>query len=125
MLDDDEDQFYCWLRMYGTDGRPAVRLLKASAYKDCDDGTGVSFSDWNNVGPVVLPKRRELVSGLTESVSLVITNESAQWLEDVDDSWFHVDEGKSGPENPVGKNAESDDDESRLDDTAAGKEGQS
>lgn len=88
LLDDDEDHFYFWVRMFGYDGRPSARLLKASAHKDCDDTGGVSFFDWRPLGPVVLPHRREFLSGLTETPNLVVVNESSKWLEKVDESWF-------------------------------------
>ena len=91
ILDEDQDHFYCWIRMYGDDGRHAPRLLKSSANKDCEDTGGVTFEDWQSVGPVVLPQRREFVSGLSETAKLVITNETSRWLEKIDESWFHVD----------------------------------
>ena len=91
MLDSDLDRFFCWLRMYGEDGRPAARLIKASANKDCDDPGGVTFSQWQEVGPVIYAGRRELVSGLNESTFQVLTSESSQWLDVVDDSWFKIE----------------------------------
>ena len=115
MLDEDQDHFYCWLRMYGPDGRHAPRLLKASANKDCEDTGGVTFADWKNVGPVVLPKHRELVSGLTETANLVVVTESSQWLEKVDDSWFDVDHKNDDAEEQVGEKSDSDDSEKQSD----------
>lgn len=112
MLDEDQDQFFCWLRMYGPDGRPSARLLKASANKDCEDPGGVTFLDWQTVGPVVLPKRREFVSGLTESPQLVVANESSEWLESIDESWFDVDVEQGDAEPKSGESSDTADSES-------------
>ena len=90
--DNDADDFFFWLRMFGDDGRPATRLVKASAHKDCESTGGVTFHDWESVGPVLIPKRREFISGLREVTSWKLVNESAQWLSDVDESWFAATE---------------------------------
>jgi serine protease Do len=78
MLDADQDPFFGWLQMYGEDGRPAVRLAKASADKNCDEG-GVTFHDWQPVGPIHMPQRCQFVIGLAEDQMLEIKNISAEW----------------------------------------------
>lgn len=89
-LDDEDDHFFAWIRMYGADGYPSGRLLKASAHKDCDDKGGVTFADWKKVGPVLMPHTRQFVSGLAEKQLVKIVNERAEWLEEFDEQTFLV-----------------------------------
>jgi len=91
LLDEDADHFFAWLSMYGENGRPSARLLKASAHMDCDDTGGVTFHDWKKVGPVLLPLRRQFVNGLEERQLMEIVNESNEWLDSVDDAMFKVE----------------------------------
>ena len=91
LLDDDQDHFFIWLSMYGDNGRPAVELMKASAHKDCKENGGVTFSDWEQIGPVRIPMKRFFVSGLTEKEKLTISNRDAKWIDEVDESWFDFD----------------------------------
>ncbi len=109
MLDEDQDHFYCWLRMYGADGRHSPRLLKSSANKDCEGSGGIAFADWHQVGPVSVAWHREWVSGLSESTSLVINTQSAEWLDRMDESWFQVKAEKISPDAKAARNSESDD----------------
>jgi hypothetical protein len=88
MLDEDQDEFFFWIRMYGDDDLPAERLLKASAHKNCDETGGVVFQKWQRVGPVMLPLQREFVTSLHETSILSMVNESAQWLESADAARF-------------------------------------
>ncbi len=91
LVDEEEDGFFVWVSMYGDDGRPSSRLLKAAAEKDCDDKGGVTFDDWKAVGPLKVPLVREFVSGLDERQILAIVNQDAKWVQDLDEDLFVVD----------------------------------
>ena len=77
--------------MYGDNGRPSSRLLKAAAEKDCDDKGGVTFDDWESVGPLKIPLVREFVSGLDEKQIMAVVNQDAQWIEEIDEDLFVVE----------------------------------
>lgn len=87
IADDDFDSFYYWLPFEGEDPSAVHGPLKVSASQDCTAG-GVTFHDWQAVGPMMLPFRREFVTGLEESVSMSITTAVAEWSETVDAEWF-------------------------------------
>ena len=97
-LDEDDDHFFAWIRMYGEDGYPAGRLLKASAHKDCGEKGGVTFDGWNKVGPVLLPLNRQFVNGLAERQVVGIVNENAEWTEGLDEQAFEVPGIEAEPE---------------------------
>ena len=105
-IDRDEDEFFFWIRMYGGDDRPAERLLKTSAYKNCDQAGGVAFHQWQRVGPVMLPLRREFVSGLDETSTLSIVNDSAEWIDTVDEAWFEIEIETSNSDSSDAANTE-------------------
>ncbi|MFK7766556.1 MAG: S1C family serine protease [Mariniblastus sp.] len=91
LFDDELDPFFVWVRMYGDDGHPAARLMKAGADKDCADG-GVVVDDWTQVGPISVPLARHFVSGLLEQPGLKVVNQNHEWLTDVDEEWFHAED---------------------------------
>lgn len=91
VIDNEDDGFFFWISMYGDNGRPSSRLLKASADKDCNDKGGVAFYDWKPAGPITIPHRREFVSGLNESQIMTVVNQEAKWVEKVDEALFTVD----------------------------------
>jgi S1-C subfamily serine protease len=106
MTDEDQDEFFFWIRMYGDDDLPAERLLKVSAHKNCDESGGVVFQQWQRVGPLMLPVQREYVTSLDETSTLSIVNESAEWLESADATWFELksetgDSESSTPDSPA------------------------
>lgn len=89
VTDVEDDPFFVWLRMYDNEtGLPAARLLKASPEKDCNEKGGVTFTQWKEAEGTFIPRRREFVRGLEESVFLRLINESCQWLEDTDRNLF-------------------------------------
>lgn len=108
VLDEDQDEFYFWLSMYGENGRPAQRLLKVSPNKNCEETGGVRFQGWNSVGPLKLPLEREFVAGLTEASSLTVINKSASWDDNVDATRFkgRVTEGRPDPKPGGSPNSE-------------------
>ncbi len=81
---------YCWFSMCDVSGKPEVSLVKSSLGRDCQIGGGATFSCWTQVGPVLLPLKRERISGLKESVMLQVVDSDFEWLEDVDDEFFFV-----------------------------------
>ena len=91
LVDDETDNFFVWISMYGDNGRPSSRLLKAAAEKDCDDKGGVTFDDWESVGPLKIPLVREFVSGLDEKQIMAVVNQDAQWIEEIDEDLFVVE----------------------------------
>ena len=91
LLDDEFDPFFVWVRMYGDDGHPEARLVKASANKDCKDG-GVLVDDWQLVGEINIPLGRQFVSGLIEEPGLQVVNQKHEWLTEVDEEWFHAED---------------------------------
>ena len=105
LLDDDQDHFFFWLRMYGDDGRPSSQLLKVSADKDCEENGGVTFSNWKQVGPVWIPMTRNFVFGLGEENKLTISNRSAEWADKVDESWFEFERPVKVEPEPVDPDA--------------------
>ena len=106
LVDEEEDGFFVWISMYGDNGRPASRLLKAAAEKDCDEKGGVTFDDWKSVGPLKIPLRREFVSGLEEKQIMVVVNQDAQWVEKIDEELFVVDVDEESLEANDGSDAE-------------------
>ena len=117
LVDDDDDGFFVWISMYGDDGRPSSRLLKAAADKDCDDKGGVTFHDWKGVGPLKIPHRREFVSGLDEKQIMAVVNQDARWVEEIDEDLFVVDfkEEESETSDSDSKAEEAEDDEAEDD----------
>ncbi len=91
IVDDQDDRFFAWISMYGENGRPSSRLLKAAADKDCGDKGGVTFEDWKPVGPVTIPHHREFVSGLEEKQIMAVINQDAKWVAKLDETLFEVD----------------------------------
>lgn len=91
-IDADDDKFFAWLSMYGDDGLPQQRLLKVSAEKDCDDGGGVTFADWQQSERLLVPRRRSFVKGLIETPVLEIENQQTEWLSEVDVEMFGASE---------------------------------
>ncbi len=91
LLDEDEDWFYCWLSMYNADGRPQVRLLRASADKDCGTkSNGVVLNEWKEVSGIWLPFQKSLVTGLDEQIQWTAQTESASLLESADEDLFNL-----------------------------------
>ena len=123
-MDEDADGFFVWIGMYGENGRPSSRLLKAAADKDCDDKGGVTFEDWKSVGPLKIPLRREFVSGLEEKHIMAVVNQDAQWVEEIDEDLFVVEVDDEESETDDDSNSQSEDaDEDQSVDSEAEDDG--
>lgn len=93
LLDDEEDWFYFWMSMYNTDGKPGVRLVRASADIDCDPGEGaVSFLDWREQAGWTVPHAKSFVFGLSEQPMLTMKTIKVQEIEELDESIFEITE---------------------------------
>lgn len=88
LLDDDDDEFFFWLQEHGEQGLPGIQLSKVAPTKDLEDAGGVIFDFWKRVGPFMFPANRTFVEGLAERPSLHIQNQSAKWMDSVDESLF-------------------------------------
>ena len=90
LMDQENDQFFLWLSMYDELGLPKIRLLKASAEKDCDGQGGVTFAQWQRSDSLTIPLQRTFVSGIAETPQLTLVNQDHSWIAEPDLSIFEV-----------------------------------
>ncbi len=90
LMDPENDQFFLWLSMYDELGLPKIRLLKASAEKDCDGQGGVTFAQWQLSETLTIPLQRTFVSGIAETPLLTLVNQEHSWIAEPDFSIFEV-----------------------------------
>lgn len=92
LIDDASEETYLWLSVFGSEGRPDIRLLKAGPAIDDDDPLpNVRFVDWQSIAGMELPRTREVIQGLGENVEQTLANITCEVLKEVDPSSFRAD----------------------------------
>ncbi|MEL7497467.1 MAG: trypsin-like peptidase domain-containing protein [Planctomycetota bacterium] len=80
LVDEEGDPYFVWLSMYGNDGLPQTRILKASGHVDCRDG-GVRFDDWKQVDDILVPSSCAIITGVGEANVMSIIHTDAPKIE--------------------------------------------
>jgi S1-C subfamily serine protease len=88
--DAKQDWFYCWLSLYGNDGRFESRPLKASSELSADRGIAVTFADWDNRNGLIVPATRQFVTGFDEQVRATLRLESCETLTEIAKNFFQM-----------------------------------
>ena len=90
-LDEDDDWFYGWLSLYNENGAEQVRLLKVSGDKDCSGSShGITFGDYRESEGVMLPWRKDRVSGLDEQIQWTARTVSVVTIPGFESSLFQA-----------------------------------
>lgn len=88
-LDEKQDWFYCWVSLFGPDGRPHVRPLKVSSnLHEETRGATVTFADWAPVEGFDIPRSRAFVSGFDERPEYQLQMTSYEVQTEIDASRF-------------------------------------
>ena len=87
---DDSEQLFVWLSVFGDDGRPQVQLQKSGVGIDDDEPiASVTYDQWQDRGGIKLPMLRKLVLSLAERVELVCVTQQVT-SEKIDDARFQI-----------------------------------
>ncbi len=93
-LDPDDDWLYGWFSLGDEEGRPRVRLCKFSSHRDCLGTGGMLHSRWERHGGLLIPRRKDCIRGLDESVVWTAHTVSCNALATLDESLFRIDEDR-------------------------------
>jgi S1-C subfamily serine protease len=92
LIDDASEETYLWFSVFGSEGRPDIRLLKAGAAIDDDDPLpNVRFVDWQTVAGMELPRTRQMIRGLGEIVERSLVNINCEVREKMEADSFRAD----------------------------------
>jgi hypothetical protein len=92
LIDDASEETYLWFSVFGSEGRPDIRLLKAGVALDDDDPLpNVRFADWQTVAGMELPRTRQLIRGLGEIAEQTLVNITCEVLQELDPASFRAD----------------------------------
>lgn len=93
LTDESTEEAYLWLSVFGAEGRPVIGLLKSGVALDDEDPIpSVRFVDWQTVANRQLPRKRELVTGLAETVQQTFVNQSCEVVKEVTSGLFGIPE---------------------------------
>jgi hypothetical protein len=92
LIDDASEETYLWFSVFGSEGRPDIRLLKAGVALDDDDPLpNLHFADWQTVAGMELPRTRQLIRGLGEIAEQTLVNITCEVLQELDPASFRAD----------------------------------
>ncbi|MEX2026604.1 MAG: trypsin-like peptidase domain-containing protein [Pirellulaceae bacterium] len=90
LTQDDSEQLFVWLSVFGAGGRPQIELQKSGVGIDDDEPiASVTYEQWQDHAGLRLPMLRKLVLSLAERIELVcVTQQVAS--EKIDDQLFQT-----------------------------------
>ena len=89
LIDDNNDWYYFWLSMYGSEGHQEIRLVKGCCEKDADDNSGAwALQKWSSEKQWLIPRVRMLVDNLEEKTRMTVKTTSVETSTKADDSLY-------------------------------------